>query len=1199
MHLAYPNVDTQVPGHPFWGCVRYLSLAQAPGSPYRLAIAQTPHRTDVLAAVEALVPEWLDRRSSVRVYEIVDAARSSAGASLDLAYCLATIRCVRAIRLEVLQDAGDVWCTGTIERHSQNEPALGAVTEADFASKLRGFLNQKQDRLFFVPAANMVEELRILCEANRVSVLSFTAFRTRLEQTCTTGSWPEPTVIAVGTGQLRQLVDILFQRDEGEDLIDSTPELNRHRDFVGREEELEEVHKWVEAKRKGFLLIEGPPGVGKSALLATLTKEPLSNVEIIWYFIRRSDRPTPEYFLRNIIDALAARFSLHRASGSREEMVSQLQSHLMSAGRALSATGKKLLLIIDGLDEALAADSEAAVALTVLAVIPRDLPDGVLVLLSGRPRKEVTDFYDQRLNYEYKRKINLKGLGREGIRALLSKVTNKYELTPEIVEGIERASAGNPLYMKRLTEEIIEGTREVGDVTTLPQELRGYHLRDFNRLRTISDDIVMLLMVLAHAREPLTVEQLAGITGCSVNATAILRDKCLDVLTIGKRGLDQVLSLYHDSFADYLKTAPGYEAEWTKVYALYLAYAVVMSPAAGKEGDAAALIAVLVKSTTAELIALRALERLMESATGMPTARYILLQCFSRRPPEKLLALLRGISADTSYATESLIIDACLDAIGRIEESREREALAREHLEAILRGATNNSAEAARQRAVRLALEIALSLTDQPSLLPIVEKTVLSACTDGRKDFRALGILGLFRLKRKGEAGYRSAMSVLSTLMKDAVRLGVPRPARFETAAITAIGLFLEDPTNRQLQEDLRSLCRSTLKRIILLKPALRFLPKIGVRIMANVPSDYNSVNLKEIREFKQVLASDPSIRAAVEEVVAHIHPAYGSDETFRSAWKSLTPHLLASRAGFLYIPLTVAFFNRALTGSARALEDIYESFQDLKDSPKCCSYDVHYRIQMIQLGRKLNGQGPLPDVWLGRIEEILNTHYAKGFRPQGLDEYIGGFGGAITALVRHTGNPCHPLIEAMVERSLSDRNAQSVEGIPREKQRDMIVAREFEIHGIEIGASDPLVRGWALYGFSCFLQRREMLDDALYHRLSMIGRKMWLYYPSEFVEALEALDKIIREEFVVSMKNTKIDNNLGELVSTKTETFFAMLYSEPLAADGAMRPRMMKCLRSLFSADPLEDTFRMMITMIFDELLIGPTGGDVAVLDR
>ncbi len=347
MHLAYPNVDAQILGHPFWGCVRYLSLAQAPVSPYRPATVQTPHQNDVLSVVEALVPEWLDRTSSARVHEIADAHYPLAGASLDFAYFLATIRCVRSLRLEALQDAGDVWCTGTIERRSHNEPALGTVTEVDFACKLQGFLNQTHDRLFFIPAPNMAEDLRSLCADYCVPVLSFRTFYARLDQACTTGSWPEPTVIAVGLTQLRELVGALFPCPAGEGRQHSSDslasqwlsEIGDRGVFIGRERQLSDVEERLKSHR--LVTVVGPGGMGKTRLA--------------WEIINKNRGEAAR-------DGAIAFVSLEAVTSSSEEavlsaLVSGLQIAPAGAGDLLSALVKRLcafpqLLVLDNCETA-------------------------------------------------------------------------------------------------------------------------------------------------------------------------------------------------------------------------------------------------------------------------------------------------------------------------------------------------------------------------------------------------------------------------------------------------------------------------------------------------------------------------------------------------------------------------------------------------------------------------------------------------------------------------------------------------------------------------------------------------------------------------------------------------------------------------------------------------------------------------------
>jgi len=952
--------------------------------------------------------------------------------------------------------------------------------------------------------------------------------------------------------------------------------------FVGRNQELKELEDWVTSKSKGYLLIEGSPGVGKSALLASLTKMDLPNVQTIWHFIRRQDGPTPEKFLRSVISSLAARFSVHNATGNREEMLVQLKENLWDIGKELSIAGKKLLLIIDGLDEALAAETETSIANTILDYIPWELPNGILVLLSGRPRTEIFDFYVNILNSEYKRKMAMAGLDDNNIRAMLYKVTSKYELTPETVRCIERASAGNPLYMKRLTEEIIEGERDVNDVKTLPKGVIGFHEKDFQRLRLISDDLVTLLMLLAHAREPLTVEQLCNLSGLSSNSTNMLKDKMLDVLTLGERSEEQTLSLYHDSFADYLKQAHGYESNTQAVYARYIQYASRKVFGSTLEPYILDLIESLVAGKLDDGVDVTTFVKIMEAtdAEGMSTARYILLQCLSQIPPEILLKTLRKLFAK-AITTETLIVEASLSAFARIEQTDKRESLIRKHIRDLLEISKSNFEESVGQCSVRIAVEIALNLTEHQALLPLVGEAVYSACTHSRKELRVLGVLGLLRLKRMGDTGYKTSLTVLEQLMDKVILLGFPLPGPTETAITAAMGLFLEDSINRNLQVDLRRLSAITINRIVLLKPALWLLPKIAERIISSVPSDSNAANIEEMRVLKKLLASNETARRLVTEMVNYADPSYKDDESFRSAWKEYNRELAELKAGMLYLPLTIAFVNRALAGNEAVLEDVYECFRDIRKSQSFLSYDIGYRIQMIQLGRKLRSQGPLPDIWSERMEEVLEESFIKGFRPFGCHGYLGGFGGPINVLVRHTGKTDHPIIEKLIHSSLE----QQQDNVSRVWQRDMILARELEINAIEKGTYDYLARGWTLHGLSCFLKRRTQLDKVLFQKLAEIGKKMFLYFPVEFGEMLSNLEKPIAEEFLTKVKSTKVEMNLGELVSTRTDTFLAMLYSEPISLEGGMRSRLMELLRSLFSPDPLEETLKIFIEMIMFEL--------------
>jgi hypothetical protein len=217
MHFAYPNVqeNRQTEESVFRACVRYLSLPQdqAPEASYMLADPKTPDLHVIHDAVQMLVPERVEQPVQGQVYEVADTEGAWQGASLDLAYFLALIRCHRLCELDAVTDVGDVWCTGKMSSRGNPCP-LEAVTPREFKAKLEGFLAQAhdRDRLFLVPAANVLPMQRDDCRAHQVQVLTLKDFGATLATARTTGCWPGPAVVQVDPRELPQLVDILFRR---------------------------------------------------------------------------------------------------------------------------------------------------------------------------------------------------------------------------------------------------------------------------------------------------------------------------------------------------------------------------------------------------------------------------------------------------------------------------------------------------------------------------------------------------------------------------------------------------------------------------------------------------------------------------------------------------------------------------------------------------------------------------------------------------------------------------------------------------------------------------------------------------------------------------------------------------------------------------------------------------------------------------
>ena len=139
---------------------------------------------------------------------------------------------------------------------------------------------------------------------------------------------------------------------------------------------------------RGYVVIEGEAGTGKSALLAQyVAHEEARGLErqlVAAHFIRRGDagRDDPHVFLQT----LARQVRLRRAQGDTETAPEGAADFLQSLHEAVEGLTAPLIIVIDALDEAFG--SSGTSPLRHLAPFLPDgdrLPDGVILVVSTRP----------------------------------------------------------------------------------------------------------------------------------------------------------------------------------------------------------------------------------------------------------------------------------------------------------------------------------------------------------------------------------------------------------------------------------------------------------------------------------------------------------------------------------------------------------------------------------------------------------------------------------------------------------------------------------------------------------------------------------------------------------------------------------------------------------------------------------------------
>ena len=329
--------------------------------------------------------------------------------------------------------------------------------------------------------------------------------------------------------------------------------------FKGRTIEREKLLQFVSTKNKGYFSIQGNPGIGKSALIAQFFKDlrahdALKKLNVIEYFIRRgTQQARVDYMLNYLIRRTDEYFLAGKEIRAEGKMVFDLQNQLFAKWRLWSehSKGQKILFLIDGLDEGVEND--------LLTYLPRENFENILIIYGSRPggHKTIDELWAT-LPTEYHTKLELYGLSKEDIRALIYEVANKYEIDRESswIDAVQKRSQGNPLYLKLLCDAIENGSIGINDINALPKEIDEYYKTILQRYaKDVADGDALLagLYTFAAAKDYLTMSHLGLIKQLGSAAVQRIGSTLKEVLyenPLTEEVLDY--QLFHESFREYL-----------------------------------------------------------------------------------------------------------------------------------------------------------------------------------------------------------------------------------------------------------------------------------------------------------------------------------------------------------------------------------------------------------------------------------------------------------------------------------------------------------------------------------------------------------------------------------------------------------------------------------------------------------------------
>jgi hypothetical protein len=155
--------------------------------------------------------------------------------------------------------------------------------------------------------------------------------------------------------------------------------------LVDRTADLHELNAFCEGD-EDYLHIQGPPWSGKSALLSTFALNPPTGVDVVAFFVtgRLAGYADSTAFTEALLDQLAALvgdFSTAPATGT--VLDARRRALLTTAAKQVRQTGRRLVLVVDGLDEDRGAVAGSGLP-SIASQLPKSPKDGLRIIVTSR-----------------------------------------------------------------------------------------------------------------------------------------------------------------------------------------------------------------------------------------------------------------------------------------------------------------------------------------------------------------------------------------------------------------------------------------------------------------------------------------------------------------------------------------------------------------------------------------------------------------------------------------------------------------------------------------------------------------------------------------------------------------------------------------------------------------------------------------------
>jgi len=256
---------------------------------------------------------------------------------------------------------------------------------------------------------------------------------------------------------------------------------DKTQNFVGREFVFEAFDQFTATYPRGYFIIKGEPGIGKSSVAAQFVKDKAC---VHHFNVRAEGINTASRFLRNICAQLIAAHRLNYDTlPPKMDQDGGFFSNLLKQVSQQLCTDEMLIIVLDALDEVGDTDLVGVNKL----FLPITLPNCVYLVVTTRPgetlrinceQAHVLIKQDSKENLTDIDKFVSKAVEQPGIQSYISKqgIDNQ-----KLIEHLIFKSQGNFMYLHYVLPEIEKGTYT--DFDTIPLGLQNYYKDHWQRLK--------------------------------------------------------------------------------------------------------------------------------------------------------------------------------------------------------------------------------------------------------------------------------------------------------------------------------------------------------------------------------------------------------------------------------------------------------------------------------------------------------------------------------------------------------------------------------------------------------------------------------------------------------------------------------------------------------------------------------------------